>query len=176
MRSYCCLRSSWINKEYNESNYFLNELTSLNEYKNVVNELTSLNEYKNFLHELISLNRYKNDEFLDSPMETSVWRSDKIVFFEGEAKDSQQMHIDTKTDCAPSIHRGVDPDVEVESTLVEKTEVIADPLSSFEKWFPFCEWPRSCQSMPMFIKVITKACKLWVSKVNSVEHQFSDVT
>ena len=38
-------------------------------------------------------------------METSVWRSDKIVFFEGEAKDSQQMHIDTKTDCAPSIHR-----------------------------------------------------------------------
>ena len=56
------------------------------------------------------------------------------MFFEGEAKDSQQMHIDTETDCAPpSIHRGVDPDVEVESKLVEKTEFITDALSSFEK-------------------------------------------
>ena len=54
------------------------------------------------------------------------------MFFEGESKDSLQMHIDTvKTGCAPpSAHRGVNLDVEVESTLVEKTEVPLDPLSS----------------------------------------------
>ena len=52
-----------------------------------------------------------------------------MVFFEGEAKDSQQMHIDTiKSDfCTASTHRGVNLDscldVEVESTVGEKTEV-----------------------------------------------------
>ena len=43
-----------------------------------------------------------------------------MVLLEGEAKDSQQMHIDTKTDCAPpSAHRNVNLGVEVESTLSE---------------------------------------------------------
>ena len=55
-----------------------------------------------------------------------------MVFFEGEAKDSRQMRIDTiKTNYTPpSTHRRVNLDVEVESTLGEKTEVPVDPLSS----------------------------------------------
>ena len=55
-----------------------------------------------------------------------------MVFLEGEAKDSRQMHIDTiKTNCvAPSTHRRANLNVEVESMLGEKTEVPVDPLSS----------------------------------------------
>ena len=55
-----------------------------------------------------------------------------MVLFEGEAKDSRQMRIDTiKTDCAsPFTHRRESLDVEVESTLGEKQEVPFDRLSS----------------------------------------------
>ena len=54
-----------------------------------------------------------------------------MVFFEGDAKDSRQMRIDTiKTDYTPPSTPTRNLDVEVESTLGEKTEVPVDPLSS----------------------------------------------
>ena len=55
-----------------------------------------------------------------------------MAFFEGGAKDSEQVHIGV-INCAPPFTRQrvqVDLNVEIESAHGEKTEVTVDPLSS----------------------------------------------
>ena len=55
-----------------------------------------------------------------------------MVFFEGEAKDSRQMRIDTiKTDCAPpSSHRRVNLNVEVRWVRRQKSLLIPQAVTS----------------------------------------------
>ena len=53
-----------------------------------------------------------------------------MAFFEGGAKDSEQVNIGV-INCAPPFTRQrVDLNVEIESAHGEKTEVAVDPLSS----------------------------------------------
>ena len=53
-----------------------------------------------------------------------------MVFFEGEAKDSEEAHIGAINCAPPFTHQRVHLNVEIESTHGEKTEVSVDPLSS----------------------------------------------
>ena len=53
-----------------------------------------------------------------------------MAFFEGEAKDSEQVHIGAINCALPFTHQHVDLNVEIELTHRKKTEVSVDPLSS----------------------------------------------
>ena len=95
-----------------------------------------------------------------------------MVFLEGEAKDSRQMHIDTiKTDYAPpSTHRPVNLDVQVESTLGEKTEAPVFPLGSRGIYKFHVEIYFHLESDLEAVKVCQcLSSKLCVTKDNSIE-------
>ena len=53
-----------------------------------------------------------------------------MAFFEGGAKDSEQVHIGVINCALPLSRQRVDLNVEIESAHGEKTEVAVDPLSS----------------------------------------------
>ena len=53
-----------------------------------------------------------------------------MAFFEGRAKDSEQVYIGVINCAPPFIRQRVDLSVEIESAHGEKTEVAIDPLRS----------------------------------------------
>ena len=53
-----------------------------------------------------------------------------MAFFEGGAKDSEQVHIGVINCALPLSRQRVDLNVEIESAHGEMTEVTVDPLSS----------------------------------------------